>query len=134
MPRPRTPPQLVSRPLQTQRHGKHGQAQMARLEEGPTTSSTSMGEIRTLITTMMNAQAAAQVALMTANNTNLIAFHTETTKAMMAKAMGEDSKLTPAKKKIFMACAGHADMVTFVVPDASATAATMATVTGQRWQ
>ncbi len=66
--------------------------------------------------TMMNAQAAAQVALMTANNTNLIAFHTETSKAMMAKATGKDSKLTPAKKKILMTCAGHADLATFVIP------------------
>jgi hypothetical protein len=65
---------------------------------------------------MMNAQAAAQVALMTANHTNLIAFHTETVKAMMAKATGEDSKLTSAKKKILMACAGHADPATFVIP------------------
>jgi hypothetical protein len=116
MPRPRTPPQLVSRPLQTEGHGKTGPEQIARLEEGPTTSGTFMGDIGTLITTMMNAQAAAQVALMTANNTNLIAFHTETAKAMMANATGEDSKLTPAKKKILMACAGHADPTTFVVP------------------
>jgi hypothetical protein len=116
MPRPRTPPQLVSRPLQTQGHGKTGPAQMARLEKGPTTSGTSMGDIRTLITTMMNAQAAAQLALMTANNTNLIAFHTETVMAMMAKATGEDSKFTPAKKKILMACAGHADPATLVIP------------------
>jgi hypothetical protein len=116
MPRPRTPPQPVSRPLQTQGHGKTGPAQMARLEEGPTMSSTSMGDIGTLITTMMNALAAAQMALMTANNTNLIAFHTETAKAMMAKATGKDSKLTPAKKMILMACAGHADLATFVVP------------------
>ncbi len=79
-------------------------------------SSTSMGDIGTLITTMMNALAAAQMALMTANNTNLIAFHTETAKAMMAKATGKDSKLTPAKKMILMACAGHADLATFVVP------------------
>jgi hypothetical protein len=75
-----------------------------------------MGDIGTLITTMMNAQVAAQVALMTANNTNLIAFHTETAKAMMAKATGDDSKLTPAKKKILMACTGRADPATFVVP------------------
>jgi hypothetical protein len=79
-------------------------------------SGTSMGDIGTLITTMMGAQAAAQVALMTVNNTNLIAFHTETVKAMMAKAMGKDSKLMPAKKKILVACAGHADQATFVVP------------------
>jgi hypothetical protein len=52
---------------------------------------------------------------MTTNNTNLIAFHTETAKAMMAKATGKDSKLTPAKKKILMACVGHADLPTFVV-------------------
>jgi hypothetical protein len=116
MPRPRTPPQPVSRPLQIQGYGKTGPAQMARLEDGPTTSGTSMGDIGTFITTMMNAQAATQVVLMTANNTNLIAFHTKTTKAMMAKAAGKDSKLMPAKKKILMACAGHADPATFVIP------------------
>jgi hypothetical protein len=35
---------------------------------------------------------------------------------MMVKATDEDSKLTPSKKKILMACAGHADPATFVVP------------------
>jgi hypothetical protein len=86
-------------------------------EEGPKTSGVSMGDIGTLIKTMIDAQLVAQVAMMNANNTNLIAlFHTERTKTMMAKATVEDSKLTAAKKKILMACAGHADLSTFVVP------------------
>jgi hypothetical protein len=45
-----------------------------------------------------------------------MAFHTETAKAMMAKATGEESKLTAAKKRILMTCAGHADLPTFLVP------------------
>ncbi len=53
---------------------------------------------------------------MNANITNLMAFHMETAKAMMAKATGKESKLTAAKKRILMACAGHADLPTFLVP------------------
>jgi hypothetical protein len=115
---PRTPPQQVIRPPWV-----HGQGQTCieptqrvGLEDGPTTSGVSMGDIGTIIKTMIDAQLVAQVALMTTNNTNLIAFQTEMAKAMMVKAMGKDSKLMAIKKRILMACAGHADLPTFVVP------------------
>jgi len=43
-----------------------------------------MEDIGTLVKTMIDAQSEAQVAMMNNNNTNLIAFHTKTAKAMMA--------------------------------------------------
>jgi hypothetical protein len=80
------------------------------------TSGISMEDIGLLVKTLIDAQLVAQVALMNAHNTNLIALHMETAKAMMMKATGKDSKLTPAKKKILMACAGHPGFPTFDAP------------------
>ena len=111
----------VSRKLK-QRTEPSGQRVRPGLTQGgwpaqqPTMNGASMEAIGELIKTMIDAQSEAQVAMMNASNKNLIAFHTETAKAMVAKATGDDSKLTAAKKKILMACAGHADMATFAVP------------------
>jgi hypothetical protein len=80
------------------------------------TSGVSMEDIGGFLKTLIGAQSEAQVAMMNANITNLMAFHTETAKAMMAKATCKESKLTAAKKRILMACAGHADLPTFLVP------------------
>jgi hypothetical protein len=98
----------------------HGRTETGQLPQGePTekaTSGVSMKDIMGFLKTLIDAQLEAQVAMMNANITNLMAFHTETVKAMMAKVTGEESKLTTAKKRILMACAGHADLPTFGVP------------------
>ncbi len=75
-----------------------------------------MGDIGTLIRTMMEAQSAAQVAMLVASNVNMIAFHTATAQALAAKNGDKDSKLTVAKKKIIQACCGQADKDTFTTP------------------
>jgi hypothetical protein len=77
---------------------------------------TSMGEIGTIIFTMMEAQLAAQVAMLVASNGNMIAFHTATVQALAAKNGDKDSKLTVAKKKILQACCEQADKDTFTTP------------------
>jgi hypothetical protein len=117
-PRPRTPPQQASRPLRAQGQGRTGSepTQQVQAENGPTANGVSVDNLGTLVKTMIDAQSVAQVAMMNANITNLMAFHTKTAKAVMSKATGEDSKLTAAKKRILMACAGHADLPTFGVP------------------
>jgi hypothetical protein len=87
---------------------------------GVTTSllngTTSMGDIGTIIHTMMEAQSAAQVAMLVASNANMIMFHTATAQALAAKNRDKDSKLTVAKKKIIQACCGRADKNTFTTP------------------
>jgi hypothetical protein len=69
-----------------------------------------------LISTLLKAQADAQLAQTNANHANLIAFQTATAQALAATAKGgdKDSKLTAAKKRIPQACAGvmHADEFT----------------------
>jgi hypothetical protein len=66
-----------------------------------------------IIRTMMEAQLAANVAMATADNANMIAFHTATAQALAAKNGDKDSKLTVAKKSILQACCGHVDKDTF---------------------
>ncbi len=87
---------------------------------GVTTSllngATSMGDIGTLICTMMEAQSAAQVAMLVASNANMIAFHPATAQALSAKKGDKDSKLTVAKKKVLQTCCGQADKDTFTTP------------------
>jgi hypothetical protein len=73
-------------------------------------------DVKTLIRTLFEAQTMAQVAMATAQNSNLIAFHTATMQALGSKSGDKDSKLTVAKKAILQACCGHADSTTFVVP------------------
>ncbi len=51
-----------------------------------------------IIRTMMEAQLAANVAMAAAANANMIAFHTATAQALVAKNRDKDSKLTVAKK------------------------------------
>jgi hypothetical protein len=58
----------------------------------------------------------AQVVLATAQNSNLIVFHTTTMQALGSKSGDKDSKLTVAKKAILQACCGQADSTTFVAP------------------
>ena len=65
----------------------------------PLNGATSMGDIGTLICTMMEAQSAAQVAMLVASNVNMIAFHTATVQALAAKNGDKDSKLTVPLKK-----------------------------------
>jgi hypothetical protein len=104
-------------PPRMQGQGRTGTGQLPQgepMEEA--TSGVSMEDIGLLVKTLIDAQLVAQVVLMNAHNTNLIAFHTETAKAMMMKATGKDSKLTPAKKKILMACTGHPDFPKFFAP------------------
>ena len=64
-----------------------------------------------LISTLLKAQADAQLAQTNANHANLIAFHTATAQALAAKGGDKESKLTTAKKRILQACGGvmHAD-------------------------
>jgi hypothetical protein len=64
-----------------------------------------------LISTLLKAQADAQLAQTNANHANLIAFRTVTARALAAKGGNKESKLTAAKKRILHACAGimHAD-------------------------
>ena len=100
-----------------QGQGRTGTGQLPQGE--PTeeaTSGVSIEDIGSLVKTLIDAQSVAQMVLMNAHNTNLIAFHMEMAKAMIMKATGKGSKLTPAKKKILMACAGHPDFPTFVAP------------------
>jgi hypothetical protein len=98
----------------------HGRTETGQLPQGePTekaTSGVSMEDIGRFLKMLIDAQSKAQVAMMNANITNLMAFHTEMAKAMIAKAMGKESKLTATKKRILMVCAGHADLPTFLVP------------------
>ncbi len=75
-----------------------------------------MGDIGTLICTMMEAQSAAQVAMLVASNANMIAFHIATAQALAAKNGDKDSKLTVAKKIILQACCGQADKDTLMTP------------------
>ncbi len=67
-----------------------------------------------LISTLLTAQAGAQLAQTNANHANLIAFQTATAQALAAKSGDKESKLTAAKKRILQACAGvmHADEFT----------------------
>ncbi len=64
--------------------------------------------------TILKAQADAQLAQTNANHANLIAFQTVTAQALAAKGGDKESKLTAAKKRILQACAGvmHADEFT----------------------
>jgi hypothetical protein len=64
-----------------------------------------------LISTLLKAQADAQLAQTNANHANLIAFQTATAQTLAAKGGDKESKLTTAKKRILQACAGvmHAD-------------------------
>jgi hypothetical protein len=98
----------------------HGRTETGQLPQGESmekaTSGVSMEDIGGFLRTLINAQSEAQVAMMNTNITNLMAFHTEMAKAMMAKATGKESKLTAAKKRILMACARHADLPMFLVP------------------
>ncbi len=61
----------------------------------------------------VGSQSAANVAMAMAANAKLIAFHTATAQALVAKNGDKDSKLTMAKKSILQACCGHADKDTF---------------------
>jgi hypothetical protein len=72
--------------------------------------------VETLIQTLFEAQAKAQVVLAAGQNANLIAFHTATAQALASKSGEKDSKLTVAKKAILQACCGQADSTTFVAP------------------
>jgi hypothetical protein len=67
-----------------------------------------------LISTLLKAQADAQLAQTNANHANLIAFQTATAQALAAKGGDKESKLTASKKRILQACAGimHADEFT----------------------
>jgi hypothetical protein len=67
-----------------------------------------------LISSILKAQADAQLAQTNANHANLIAFQTATAQAMAAKGRDKESKLTAAKKRILQACTGvmHADEFT----------------------
>jgi hypothetical protein len=69
-----------------------------------------------IIRMMMEAQLVANVAMAAAANANMIAFHTATAQALVAKNGDKDSKLTVAKKSILQACCGHADKDTFESP------------------
>jgi hypothetical protein len=73
-------------------------------------------DVETLIRTRFAAQTMAQVALATAQNSNLIAFHTTTAQALGSKSGDKDSKLTVAKKAILQVCCGQADSTTFAAP------------------
>jgi hypothetical protein len=73
-------------------------------------------DVKTLIQTLFEAQTMAQVALATAQNSNLIAFHTATMQALGSKSGDKDSKLTVAKKAILLACCGQADSTMFLAP------------------
>jgi hypothetical protein len=79
---------------------------MGGVTTSPLNGATSMGDIGTIICTMMEAQLAAQVAMLVASNTNMIAFHTTTAQALAAKNGDRDSKLMVAMKKILQACCG----------------------------
>ena len=81
-----------------------------------------------MIEVILKAQATTQIAIMKANsreqlaasekaNKNLIAFHTVSAQALAAKGGDKESKLTPAKKRILQACAGHGDEVSFVAEE-----------------
>jgi hypothetical protein len=65
---------------------------------------------------MMEAQSAANVAMLAASDANMIAFHTATAQALASKNGDKDSKLTVAKMKILQACCGHEDKDTFSTP------------------
>jgi hypothetical protein len=67
-----------------------------------------------IFTALLKAQLDAQIAINKANHQNFIAFHTATAQALAAKGSDEDSKLTAAKKWILQACAGEADVDSFV--------------------
>jgi len=71
-------------------------------------------DLAELISTILKAQADAQLAQTNANHANLIAFQTVTAQALAAKGGDKESKLTAAKKRILQACAGvmHADEFT----------------------
>jgi hypothetical protein len=71
-------------------------------------------DVKTLIRTLFEAQAKAQVALAAGQNANLIVFHTATAQALGSKSGEKDSKLTVAKMAILQACCGQADSTTFV--------------------
>jgi hypothetical protein len=68
-------------------------------------------DLAALISTLLKAQADAQLAQTNANHANLIAFQTATAQALAAKGGDKESTLTAAKKRILQACAGimHAD-------------------------
>jgi hypothetical protein len=65
-------------------------------------------DMAALISTLLKAQADAQLAQTNANHANLIAFQTATAQALAAKGGDKESKLTTAKKRILQACAGVA--------------------------
>jgi hypothetical protein len=69
-----------------------------------------------IIHMMMEAQSVANMAMAAAANANMIAFHTATAQALVAKNGDKDSKLTVAKKSILQACCGHADKDNFETP------------------
>jgi hypothetical protein len=84
------PSPQASRPPWMQDHGRTEAGQLPPGE--PTekaTSGISMKDIGGFLETLIDAQLEAQVAMMNANITNLMVFHTEMAKAMMAKATGK---------------------------------------------
>jgi hypothetical protein len=68
-------------------------------------------DLAALISTLLKAQADAQLAQTNANHANLIAFQTAMAQTLAAKGGDKESKLTAAKKRILQACTGimHAD-------------------------
>jgi hypothetical protein len=67
----------------------------------------SMGQdVAALLSTLLTAQAEAQLAQTNANHTNFITFQTTTAQALAAKSCDRDSKLMAAKQQILQACAG----------------------------
>jgi hypothetical protein len=57
-------------------------------------------DLATLLSTLLTAQAEAQLAQTNANHTNLIAFQMATAQALAAKSGDKDSKLMAAKRQI----------------------------------
>ena len=72
-------------------------------------------DLAALISTLLKAQADAQLAQTNANHAKLIAFQTVTAQALAAKGGDKESTLTAAKKQILQACAGIMYADEFVV-------------------
>ena len=72
-------------------------------------------DLAALISTLLKAQADAQLAQTNANHANLISFQTATAQALAAKGGGKESKLTATKKLILQVCAGIMHANKFVV-------------------
>lgn len=66
-------------------------------------------DVAVMITAIIQSQNKNQLAIATASNASMMAFHTATAQALATKSGDKDSKLTAMKKRILQACSGQGD-------------------------